>query len=296
MDLMQWDYTVTQSVNASVFGFSWYLDALSKDWYGLITESYHHIMPVIFRTGRHRRVIDTTEILSSHPIYSRSVLSKDVNTHFLLYLKQLASHLHISLDKMVQFYEYAKLPTYSAPLFEIDLITSYQRKKTQFEPWMANELEYWGRRGYTARKLQEHKNSTQLLCRSTLHFQTTHPFNKAQLRKLTQKMNHYHLASFYSLYSPGGKSLATAMFVRSQNHIQLLGLSKSRLHQKLPLVAMIIDYFLQVNSEKPLTLCLDNLAGPNAPKILTALGAKQVSQTIVKHGSRSWFQRKQKHD
>jgi len=293
---MQWDYTVNQSVNTSVFGFSWYLDALSKDWYGLITESYHHIMPVIFRPGKHRRVIDTTGILSCHPIYSRSVLSKDVNTHFLLHLKKLASCLHISLDKMIQFYEYAKLPTYSTILFEIDLITSYKRKRSQFDSRMISELEHWNKKDYRVRKIQDIKKATQKLYRSTLKFRAAHPFSKTQLCKLTNKMNDYHLVSAYGLFSPDGKCLATAMFIKSQNHFQLLGLSVSRFHKKPPLVAMIIDNFLRANSEKPLTLCLDNLVGPNASKMLTAMGAKQVSQTIVKHGTRSWFQRIKQHD
>ncbi len=288
---MQWDYTVNQSINSSIFGFSWYLDALNKDWYGLITESYNHIMPVIFHHSHTKRIVDNTKILPFHPIYSRKTLSKDVNTHFLIHLKRIANYLHISLDKMVQFYDYAKLHTYRTPLFEIDLITTYQRKRSLFNDKVIQCLDHLGANGYTVRKEQDENKALSMLYGSTLRLQVSHPFSRSQLRKLTSKMRHYHLASFYGLYSPKGHCIAMVMFIRSQNHYQLLALSISRFRKKLALMTMIIDHFLQVNSEKPLTLCLDNLVGPNAPTVLTALGAKHINQTIVKHGIRSWFPR-----
>jgi len=81
------------------------------------------------------------------------------------------------------------------------------------------------------------------------------------------------------------------LFVKTQNHYVLLALWQNSRYAQLPLLALIIDQFLQVNSEKALTLCLDNLVGSAPDDLFLSFGAKRKHQTIVKQGSPNWVQR-----
>lgn len=46
IDFRKWDETISNSKTENIFCYSWYLDATSKNWGGLITEDYSSILPV----------------------------------------------------------------------------------------------------------------------------------------------------------------------------------------------------------------------------------------------------------
>jgi len=46
IDKNRWNETVQAAYNSSVYGMSWYLDACSPDWYGLIKGDYEQVMAV----------------------------------------------------------------------------------------------------------------------------------------------------------------------------------------------------------------------------------------------------------
>ncbi|MFO7939094.1 MAG: hypothetical protein R6U66_05030 [Bacteroidales bacterium] len=292
IDLFQWDYTVNTSVNSSVFGFSWFLEALDKDWYGLTTEGYQHIMPVLFSHSYKCSFIDTVGVLPLHAIYSRQMLCKDVNTHFLLFLKDKVPYLHISLDKMTAVYDYLHLKTYTLPSFELDLITSYKWKQQRYSANLIKNLHVMKQRGYSVRKEQDSSLAKNKFAKrySGTH-KTTIQLSGKQFKRLIGKLDHYHLCSYYGAYSSSGSCIALAMFVKTQHHYLLLATWQNKRNAKLPLLALIIDQFLQVNSEKALTLYLDNLMGSAYSTELTGLGAKRSHQTLVKQGTKHWFQR-----
>lgn len=46
----KWDACIAKSVNASVFAYSWYLDAVSDQWDALICDDYEAVFPIVSRS------------------------------------------------------------------------------------------------------------------------------------------------------------------------------------------------------------------------------------------------------
>ena len=47
IDLEKWDRIIEKSVNSRIYAYSWYLDILWPDWFGLIVGDYEYVMPII---------------------------------------------------------------------------------------------------------------------------------------------------------------------------------------------------------------------------------------------------------
>ena len=43
----KWDDCVSNSVNSRVYGLSWYLDIVCKNWDGIVIDDYEIVFPVI---------------------------------------------------------------------------------------------------------------------------------------------------------------------------------------------------------------------------------------------------------
>ncbi|MBT5428083.1 MAG: hypothetical protein HOK84_17895, partial [Bacteroidetes bacterium] len=46
IDKSRWDTTITRSINGNIYGYSWYLDAVSPDWEALINLDYSIVLPL----------------------------------------------------------------------------------------------------------------------------------------------------------------------------------------------------------------------------------------------------------
>ncbi|MFL5765642.1 MAG: GNAT family N-acetyltransferase [Bacteroidia bacterium] len=50
INIQKWDALVSGSSNTSIFGYSWYLDAVCENWGALIMDEYEAVFPLVFRS------------------------------------------------------------------------------------------------------------------------------------------------------------------------------------------------------------------------------------------------------
>ena len=49
IDFQKWDHCITQSPNGLIYGYSWYLSAMSDQWEGIVLDDYKAVMPLCYR-------------------------------------------------------------------------------------------------------------------------------------------------------------------------------------------------------------------------------------------------------
>jgi len=49
IDTEKWDHVIAQSPAETIYGYSWYLDAVAARWSALVAEDYRFIMPVVWK-------------------------------------------------------------------------------------------------------------------------------------------------------------------------------------------------------------------------------------------------------
>ncbi len=50
IDKNRWNGCVHYAPNGNVFGYTWYLDSVAREWYGIVEDEYESVFPVMFRT------------------------------------------------------------------------------------------------------------------------------------------------------------------------------------------------------------------------------------------------------
>ena len=45
----KWNECVSKSINSRVYGLSWYLDIVCKNWDGIVFGDYEAVFPVVFK-------------------------------------------------------------------------------------------------------------------------------------------------------------------------------------------------------------------------------------------------------
>lgn len=289
LNLFQWDYTVNKSINTSVFGFSWLLDVMDPHWHGLIANNYEHVMPVLLTNKG--SCISTIGKLPMHAVYSRNIASTDITTKFLRLLTQQHKQVHITLDKVNKIYPYAQLDTYKQTVYELDLIASYTYLQKQYPKTTHNIITNLLKSGYYIRTGDCNAQDIKKL--SSRYYCSRWPsgISSKQLISITSRMYNYRLVKISLVLSRKGEIAAMAIFLKNQNYYYIFASAIHRLHTREPLMLLILDQFLKANSEKPLTLRLDNMVTRSVHELCARIGAKESSQTIVKHGTCGWFRR-----
>ncbi len=80
----RWDGCVHYAANGNVFGYTWYLDHVAKDWHALVEDDYQSVFPLVWRTHfLGFRELFQPPLIRELGVYSVNVISKARLRQFL---------------------------------------------------------------------------------------------------------------------------------------------------------------------------------------------------------------------
>ncbi len=76
IDKVKWNSCVHYAEKGNPFGYLWFLDNISKDWFGIIEDDYHSVMPVFLETNFWGSTIfKSPKLLPFYQLYTVNALS-----------------------------------------------------------------------------------------------------------------------------------------------------------------------------------------------------------------------------
>ncbi len=256
INLAKWDHCINTSINGSIFAFSWYMDAIDDDWHGLILDDYDYIMPLFhFQTGS-RKFFYTPRLIPKSGIFSSKLLTANHTKQFFDYLKEDGSLSHIALNKFNKIpVEYGQSMR-SVQTYEMDLINYYNNYYTNYHKKIQEDLRKSIRNNIFVTKGISFQNYYRFLERAT-SYPKIRKKQKNQLKKLLPQLIKNNLADIYGAYTHKNELCATGLFVRSRpkNHLLLASTKMKGIITNA--LTLIVDRFIEANSEKKQILSLD---------------------------------------
>ena len=77
IDKVKWNSCVHYAEKGNPFGYLWFLDNISKDWFGIVEDDYLSVMPVFIKLDFwKRKVFATPDLLPFFQLYTVNVLSE----------------------------------------------------------------------------------------------------------------------------------------------------------------------------------------------------------------------------
>jgi hypothetical protein len=104
-----------------------------------------------------------------------------------------------------------------------------------------------------------------------------------KLRRIIAFAINHNLGEIYAAYSSKNELCAAVLFLKSNRKVHLLfsGISKDGIHEGA--MALLIDRFIEKNTEKNLTLNFENLVIPGKEEFFTGFGASKYHYKTIKN-------------
>ena len=273
IDKTKWDLCVKDSVNARVYGFSWYLDCVTTNWEGLVYGDYQLVFPIIYKY-----IICFKKVY--HPLFCQQ-LGPFSNSVELLNSPIVVNALLSFLYKKYSAFEFS-INNYTASIFENSLILKKMNTSVLNRINLELDLSMDYKKivsNYSNNTRRNIKNINTSILRvkeinSLVDFMSFYKSNISTKAHLTK--SHYNtissllllfkekgLCHFWGVYDSNNVLLASAFFISFlKRHILLFNASNKKT-QHLGAMTYLINEFIKSNccSDAVLDFEGSNLSG-----------------------------------
>ena len=252
IDKSKWNSCVHYANNGNVCGYMWYLDAITKDWEGLIEEGYGSVFPIIWKKNwLGRKSVYQPELIIEGGIYSENMLSGTRIKHFMEALPPEYKSLKINISNQAKIPNNLGLKIKKLSRRQLTLNNSYEGLSKGFTPIFEQQLAQ-----AADLKLQPTSN---LKPEKVVDFYKAHSKNY-------QKENYFaYLRIMYNAMHRGwgfangiadnkGDLLAVYFFIYSHGKIMVLLPAISKQGKAQGAAALLLSMLLQTHANKPVLL------------------------------------------
>ncbi len=273
INFIRWDNCINNAINGNVFAYSWYLNILCENWEALVLGNYEYVMPLFRKTRFNKNIYYTSKLGIHLGVFSNKLLSEEIVQKFIDAIPKKNSIINISLNV---FNQLKSKNIKNNSTYEIDLIKSHKRITENYTNQFQKDLETGKRnkisivKGLLPNELINFSHSKDVLSRPKLR-QSEIP----KLRMIIAYCIRYSLGETYCAYGSHNNLQAAAFFIKSKRKLHLLFAANSKTGIVNKAFHLLIDKYIEVHSEKDLTLNLENVISNNNQDFFPGLGAKE---------------------
>ncbi len=266
IDTVLWDRCISRSQNGDVFGYSWFLDSVCKNWIGIVKGNYNAVMPLALHSQLGISSVKNCSFQNKTDIYSPKEIDKNTRNKFLSTAKVDIKRVKFTSENSELRTKTSKIkPAFS---WKLDLIRPYKninRSETDFSI-----------------KQIKHSESDKIFFNTgilpngiTLLSSLTKSLNKKDidtLRRLSAVSLRKNLGQIYGAFNEHNRLIAAVLFISSHYKVNIIHTVQTKEAESKKALYGLIDYYIKQHSEKALTL--DFFGFQNFPdQFFTEIGA-----------------------
>jgi len=274
INLIRWDNCINNAINGSVFAYSWYLNILCEDWEALVLGNYEYVMPLFHKQKFNYDIYFTSTLGIRLGVFSNKILSEEIVGKFMDTVPKNDSLIDISFN----IYNQVNITnTKQKNTYQLDLIQSHQKITKKYSDSfkenlaIARENKISVVRGLLPNELINFSLNTKVSTRPKLRRQDI-----PKLRMIIASCLRYNLGETYCAYGQHNNLQALAFFIKSKKNLHLLYAAASKDALETKAFHLIIDKYIELHSEKDLTLNLENSIAKSYQDFVEGVGASQL--------------------
>jgi len=287
INFIRWDNCINKAINGNVFAYSWYLNILCDNWEALVMGDYQYVMPLLRKVKFKKDIFFHSKLGNRLGVFSNQLLTEEIVKKFIESVPHERSLIHISLNS---FNKLNSGNVKNINTYELDLIQSHKKISQKYSNQFQKDLQ----------KAKEDNISVvqgllpnDLINFSNIYSVRSNPkLNLDEIQKLRMIIAHslrFGLSETYCAYSANNNLCAAAFFIKSKRNIYLLYAAISNIGLNSNAFHLLIDKYIEVHSEKDLTLTLDNIISKNNMDFFSAVGAHEYKFQQYYSNSLSWI-------
>lgn len=252
IDKKKWNSCVHFANNGNVSGYMWYLDAITKDWEGLVADDYGTVFPLIWKKNwLGRKKLYQPALIIEGGIYSENILSSTRLKYFFEAIPKEYKSLNIRISNQAKIPKDLGLKVEKLARRQLIMNEPYEILQSRFSANFQQQLE----------KAEAH----QLQPTSNLKPEKVVDFYKANNANYTKENYFAYLRIMYNAMHRGwgfangitngnGELLAVAFFIYSHGKIMLLLPAVSKEGRAKGAMELVLMMLLRTHANKPVIL------------------------------------------
>ncbi|NOZ34864.1 MAG: hypothetical protein GXO80_06160 [Chlorobi bacterium] len=248
IDTILWDRCISRSENGDIFGYSWFLDTVSNDWFGIVKGNYQIVMPLPVNRYFGFISVKNYKFQSKTDIYSPKEISNKIIQEFLELAGTLSKHITLTSENKSLLKTAKKFKTFYS--YKLDLIRPYKDINYSASDFIIKQLN----------SSESHKTffNTGILPNGiTLLSSLTKSLNKKNintLRRLAATSLRKNSGHIYGAFNQHNRLIAAVLFMSSHFKVNIIYAVQTKEAENKKALYGLIDYYIKTRSEKALTL------------------------------------------
>jgi hypothetical protein len=252
IDTQKWDHCIDIATNGLVYAYSFYLDAMSKNWDGLVMGDYEMVMPLTWNKKYTIYYLYQPFFCAQLGIFGKNFSSELVN----LFLENIPSKFkywdfYLNKDNL---FTLASFTMYERSNYVLPLQNTYDALSGQFAQSHHRNITRALKQGNTVKKNIPVADVISLAKAQTKHFSPITDKDYSNFSRLYEFLTKKKMAVTYGVYAANSQLTASCAFVLSHNRAYYILVGNHPDGRTSGASHLMIDHFIKEHAGENLTL------------------------------------------
>jgi len=252
IDKKKWDTCIDNASNGNAYAYSFYLDAMSKHWDGLVLGDYEIIMPLTWNKKYTIHYLYQPFFCAQLGIFGNNITAETVNT-FLTNIPSKFRYWDFYLNKDNLFLSPA-FPMYERSNYILSLQKRYEELQKNYAESHRRNIHRAAKSGNFFKKNIPITDVIQLASRQTKKFSPINRKDYDNFSKLFSLLHSKQMAGSYGVFNKDNQLMASCAFVFSHHRAYYILVGNHPDGRASGASHLLIDQFIKENAGKDLIL------------------------------------------
>ena len=252
IDKKKWDACIDKSGNGLIYAYSFYLDAMSRNWDALILNDYEIVMPLTWNKKYSIYYLYQPFFCAQLGIFGNNI-SNDIVKLFLLNIPSKFKYWDFYLNHE-NLFQVKDFPMYERSNYILNLLDSYENISKNFAESHLRNIRRALKQGNVVKKDIPIGEVITLAKEQAKNFSPITRKDYDNFSLLFQHLQEKNMALTYGVYAANDQLTASCAFIFSHQRAYYILVGNHPNGKTSGASHLMIDYFIKENSGKKLTL------------------------------------------
>lgn len=280
IDKKKWDECITNSPNGLIYGYSFYLDHMSKHWGGLVLNDYKAVMPLTWNRKYGFYYLYQPFFCQSLGLFGNNI-TPELFKDFLNSVPSKFKYWDIYFNRENVF-TIPDHPLYLRTNYVLSLDQSYNRLADSFSPKHLASIKKATKEGYVVRKDIPIKDIISLAMQQSKAFS---PVQEDDYNNFTELYKYLHKkgnAVTYGAFNKEGQLMASGVWLFSHKRAYYVLAGNHPSSRTTGASHFLLDGFIKENADKDMILDFEGSNVESIARFFKRFGAAEEKYSAIK--------------
>lgn len=287
IDKSKWDHCIDNAANGLVYGYSFYLDNMAKNWDALVLSKglhsendYEVVMPLTWNKKYGIHYLYQPFLAAQLGVFGNSV-SAELLENFLEAIPAKFKYLDISLNQK-NLYTLKDFDLYQRSNYVLDLNKPYDQLYNNYRENIQRNIKKAMQAGCTVEKDFDAEKVIELAVQQMKGHSKGSGENILRFRKLYELLHAKRMATTYGIISSQKEMVASCVFFFSHNRAYYILVGNHPNGKMIGASHALIDAFIKDHADKNMLLDFEGSDMPNLAFFYSSFGAVKEEYAALK--------------